>query len=174
MASAQSHGFPSTFPWQILLRKYFSFIIYYFTVMTWYHVIIFMQQTAKNRLWMQIQNTVWCQYNAAVYNKTLHTSRPWLRWNVYQSLNSQKTSHTSLRDEIWAVLETKAIPSVRDQQLLVKTRNFLHISLQINVWISQNSYQDRQLFQLSPEHWIWGVFCENFVENWPHYNGTPL
>ena len=52
-----------------------------------------------------------------------------------------------------AVLETKAGPSVRDLQLLVRTRNFLHISLQINVWISQNSDQDQQLFQLSPEHW---------------------
>ena len=52
-----------------------------------------------------------------------------------------------------AVLETKAGPSVRDWQLLVRTRNFLHISLQINVWISQNPDQDRQLFQLSPEHW---------------------
>ena len=52
-----------------------------------------------------------------------------------------------------AVLETKAGPSVRDRQLLVRTRNFLHISLQINVWISQNYDQDRQLFQQSPEHW---------------------
>ena len=35
---------------------------------------------------------------------------------------------------IWiSVLETKAGPSVRDQQLLVRTRNFWHISLQINV-----------------------------------------
>ena len=32
-----------------------------------------------------------------------------------------------------SVLETKAGPSVRDQQLLARTRNFLHISLQINV-----------------------------------------
>ena len=32
-----------------------------------------------------------------------------------------------------SVLETKAGPSVRDRQLLVRTRNFLHISLQINV-----------------------------------------
>ena len=55
------------------------------------------------------------------------------------------------------VLETKAGPSVRDRQLLVRTRNFLHIYLQINVWISQNSDQDRQLFQLSPEH------CEKHV-----------
>ena len=53
-----------------------------------------------------------------------------------------------------SVLETKAGPSVRDRQFLVRTRNFLHISLQINVWISQNSDQDRQLFQLSPEHWL--------------------
>ena len=51
------------------------------------------------------------------------------------------------------VLETKAGLSVRDRQLLVRTRNFLHISLQIDVGISQNSDQDRQLFQLSPEHW---------------------
>ena len=33
----------------------------------------------------------------------------------------------------YAVLETKAGPSVQDRQLLVRTRNFLHISLQINV-----------------------------------------
>ena len=52
-----------------------------------------------------------------------------------------------------AVLETKAGPSVQDRQLLVRTSNFLHISLQINVWISQNSDQDQQLFQLSLEHW---------------------
>ena len=31
------------------------------------------------------------------------------------------------------VLETKAGPLVRDRQLLVMTRNFLHITLQINV-----------------------------------------
>ena len=52
-----------------------------------------------------------------------------------------------------AVLETKAGPLVWDRQLLVWTSNFLRISLQINVWISQNNDQDRQLFQLSPEHW---------------------
>ena len=52
----------------------------------------------------------------------------------------------------YPVLETKAGPSVRDWQLLVRTSNFLHISLQNDVWISQNSDQDRQLFQLSPEH----------------------
>ena len=51
-----------------------------------------------------------------------------------------------------SVLETSS-PSVRDRQFLVRTRNFLHISLQINVWISQNSDQDLQLIQLSPEHW---------------------
>ena len=50
------------------------------------------------------------------------------------------------------MLETKGSPSVRDRELLVKTSNILHISLQTNVWISQNSDQDRQLFQLSPEH----------------------
>ena len=50
------------------------------------------------------------------------------------------------------VFETKASPSVRYRQLLVRTRNFLHISLQINVWITRNSDQDRQLFQISPEH----------------------
>ena len=49
------------------------------------------------------------------------------------------------------VLETKVGPSVRDQQFLVRTSNFLHISLQINVWISQDPDQDRQLFQLSHE-----------------------
>ena len=31
------------------------------------------------------------------------------------------------------MLETKVSPSVRDRQLLVRTSNFLHISLQINV-----------------------------------------
>ena len=65
--------------------------------------------------------------------------------------------------EFQPVLETKASLSVWDRQLLVRTRNFLHISLQINVLISQNSGQDRQLFQLSPEHWFqlrfhWSLF----------------
>ena len=60
------------------------------------------------------------------------------------------------------VLETRAGPSVRDRQLLVRTRNFLHISLQINVWISQNPDQDRQLFQLSPEHWRAPGFSSGF------------
>ena len=41
-----------------------------------------------------------------------------------------------------AVLETKAGQSVRDRQLLVRTRNFLHISWQINLWILENSDQD--------------------------------
>ena len=50
------------------------------------------------------------------------------------------------------VLENKAGPLVRDRQLLVRTSKFLNISLQIDVWISQNSDQDRQLFQLSLEH----------------------
>ena len=59
------------------------------------------------------------------------------------------------QEHIWPVLETKAGPSVRDRQLLVRTSNFINISLQIDVWISQNSDQDRQLFQLSPEHCIW-------------------
>ena len=63
------------------------------------------------------------------------------------------------------MLDTKAGLSVRDQQLLVSTRNFLHISLQIHVWISQNSDQDRQLFQLSPEHW---PTCTNNL-NTVHY-----
>ena len=54
-------------------------------------------------------------------------------------------------------LRTKASPSVWDWQFWVRTSNFLHISSQINVWISQNSEQDRQLFQLSPEHW-WCIY----------------
>ena len=37
-----------------------------------------------------------------------------------------------VENEDVAVLETKAGPSVRDRQLLVRIRNFLHISLQIN------------------------------------------
>ena len=60
------------------------------------------------------------------------------------------------------VLETKAGPLVRDPQLLVRTRNFLHISLHINAWNSQNSDQDQQLFQLSPEHWL-KLWTKNFV-----------
>ena len=52
-----------------------------------------------------------------------------------------------------AALETNVGPLVWDRQLLVRTSKFLHISLQINVWISQNSDQDRQLFQLSAEQW---------------------
>ena len=39
-------------------------------------------------------------------------------------------------------LETKTGPSVRDQLLVVRTSNFLHFSLQINVRIFQNSNQD--------------------------------
>ena len=74
-----------------------------------------------------------------------------------------------------AVLETKAGPSVRDRQLLVRTRNFLHISLQINVWISQNSDQDRQLFQLSPEHWrlrnVKAARGSNLNRTMPHHKG---
>ena len=66
------------------------------------------------------------------------------------------------------VFETKAGPSVRDRQLLVRTSNFLHISLQINVWISQNSDQDRLLFQLSPEHWTMEnvIFCSHPCACW--------
>ena len=68
------------------------------------------------------------------------------------------------------VLETKAGPSVRDQQLLVRTSNFLHISLQINVWISQNPDQDRQLFQLSHEHCFQHIcmirLSQTVVVNW--------
>ena len=60
-----------------------------------------------------------------------------------------------------AVLEIKAGPSVRDRQLLVRTSNFLHISLQIDVWISQKSDQDRQLFQLSLEHYGSVQDCSN-------------
>ena len=61
--------------------------------------------------------------------------------------------------------EIKFSEEVRDRQLLVRTSNFLNISLQIDVWISQNSDQDRQLFQLSPEHcsksW-WDLLMYNF------------
>ena len=63
-----------------------------------------------------------------------------------------------------AVLETKAGQLVRDQELLVRTRNFLYISLQINVWISQNSDQDRQLFEPSFEHWQNDItFCSHQI-----------
>ena len=68
-------------------------------------------------------------------------------------------------DTYLAVLETKAGPSVRDQQLLVRTSNFLHISLQNDVLISQNSDQDRQHFQLSPEHWYLDVFITIYLNN---------
>ena len=48
-----------------------------------------------------------------------------------------------------SVLETKVGPSVRDRQLLVRTSNFLYISLQIDVWISQNFAQDPQFVSLA-------------------------
>ena len=36
-----------------------------------------------------------------------------------------------------SLLETKAVPSIWEQQLLVSTSNFLHISLKINVYLGQ-------------------------------------
>ena len=69
----------------------------------------------------------------------LHHMQTYFRWNI-------------IYGNFQTMLETKASPSVRDRQLLVRTSNFLHISLQIDVWIYQNFDQDRQLFQLSPEH----------------------
>ena len=61
----------------------------------------------------------------------------------------------------------KRLRPVRDWELLVRTRNFLHISLQINVWISPNSAQDRLLFQLSPEHWCLAVLQLSGRQMWP-------
>ena len=49
---------------------------------------------------------------------------------------ASKNCHSMQSYDMESVLETKAGPSVRDQQLLVKTSNFLNISLQIDVWIS--------------------------------------
>ena len=89
----------------------------------------------------------------------LHVQVPIIAWcwigacPLHVWINAEVMMHNNTC-QIRTVLETKAGPSVRDRQLLVRTRNFLHISLQINVWISQNSDQDRQLFQLSREHWI--------------------
>ena len=50
-----------------------------------------------------------------------------------------------------AMLENKTGPSVQDQQLLVRTSNFLHISLQIIVSNFQNSDRDQHISHLSPE-----------------------
>ena len=75
---------------------------------------------------------------------------PWLGTHIIKHLR-------------FSVLETKAGPSVRDRQLLVRTSNFLHISLQIDVWISQNFAQDRQLFQLSLEHWFILNHCGDII-----------
>ena len=72
---------------------------------------------------------------------------------VYQQWRDTTVLHQAT-DKTISVVETKAGPSVRDQQLSVTASNFLHISLQINVYIFQNSDQDWQLLQLSPEHWI--------------------
>ena len=86
-------------------------------------------------------------------NQILHTESA-REWFNKKSLSHRCVLNAKLVQCIInaPVLETKAGPSVQDRQLLVKTSNFLHISLQINVWISQNSDQDPQLFQLSPEH----------------------
>ena len=86
--------------------------------------------------------------------KLNHVSKRGIRTEdeIYHALSS---------NELQSALETKAGPSVRDRQLLVRTRNFLHISLQINVSIAQNSDQDRQHFQLSPEHWL------QWLDKWP-------
>ena len=59
------------------------------------------------------------------------------------------------------MLETKAGPAVWDRQILVRTSNFLHISLQIDVGISHNFDQERQLFQLSPEHCLHLLFYDD-------------
>ena len=71
----------------------------------------------------------------------------------------QKIDKWIFRTEIlwwpWAVLET-AGPSVCDQQLLVRTSNFVDVSLQIIVEMIKNSDQDWELFQLSSEHCPWG------------------
>ena len=66
-----------------------------------------------------------------------------------------------------SVLETKAGLSVRDRQLWVRTSNFLHISLQIDVWISQNSDQDTGNFfslALNTGHHPFSSEFEYFVE----------
>ena len=47
-----------------------------------------------------------------------------------------------------AALDTKAGPSIWDQQLLVNTSNFLYIYLQFSIELLQNSDQDQQLFNL--------------------------
>ena len=71
----------------------------------------------------------------------------------------QKIDKWIFRTEIlwwpWAFLET-AGPSVCDQQLLVRTSNFVDVSLQIIVEMIKNSDQDWELFQLSSEHCPWG------------------
>ena len=82
-------------------------------------------------------------FNLILVNFHANFSEWWLRYLLRNCLQMNATR---------PVLDIKAGPSVWHWQLLVRTFNFLHISLQINVWISQNSDQDQQLFQLSPEH----------------------
>ena len=73
-----------------------------------------------------------------------------------------QTGNKSWPEPMLTVLETKAGPSVWDRQLLVKTSKFLHISLQIDVWISQNSDRDRQLFQLSLNTECWSSYMTSY------------
>ena len=70
-------------------------------------------------------------------------------WLIISKVEWHSSEGKFTRDTSATVLETNAGPSVWDQQLLVRTSKFLHISLQINVWISQNSAQDWQLFSLA-------------------------
>ena len=83
-------------------------------------------------------------------------------WNLIQqggvTYVDQVCDHVAIHTMSFSVIETKADLWVWDRQLLVRTSSFLHISLQIDVWISKNSDQDWQLFQLSPEHWsFWPI-----------------
>ena len=50
--------------------------------------------SAPNRHLIAHLNTVGCRYHVVKYNMILDTRLQWLRWNLNQSLNLQKTPHT--------------------------------------------------------------------------------
>ena len=61
---------------------------------------------------------------------------------LVKSLNDGEIINIVRWYECWSGRTRLGLIYWKDQQLLVRSRNFLHISLQINVWISQNSDQD--------------------------------
>ena len=127
---------------------------------------------------------IFLHYDVVQYDMILYLTLQWLRHNINWNLYTKDTPQLALMGESWRVycvefpsnyhVTMKPHCSVGCRYNMVQYDMISHMSLELprhNIDQSVNP-QDTPYLALKGE--LWGVFCEDFQENWPRYNSTAL